>query len=132
MTEFSTPIALAHEAAFALGRLTVRPSTREVATTDSTEVLEPRVMQVPVALHRAGGAIVSRNDLTRSCWEGRVVGEDAINRVISRLRRTAESTGAFKIETVTKVGYRLVPTDAPLSIAAPSPAAAAAPPASRH
>ncbi|MEZ0243991.1 MAG: hypothetical protein ACAH11_11495, partial [Sphingomonas sp.] len=49
---------------------------------------------------------------TRRCWEGRIVGEDAINRVISRLRRSAgECGGAFRIETVNKVGYRLVLTD---------------------
>lgn len=112
MSDPTARVDLAHEAAFALGRLAVRPSTREVVCDDGTvEVLEPRVMQVLVALHRAGGGIVSRDDLTRSCWEGRVVGEDAINRVISRLRRTAEATGAFRIETVTKVGYRLVLAD---------------------
>ncbi|HWI86958.1 MAG TPA: winged helix-turn-helix domain-containing protein [Sphingomonas sp.] len=74
-----------------------------------SEVLEPRVMQVLIALARAEGNIVSRDDLTRSCWEDRIVGEDAINRVISRLRRVAGGIGAgsFRIETVTKVGYRL-------------------------
>ncbi len=66
-------------------------------------------MQVLIALARADGDIVSRDDLTASCWEDRVVGEDAINRVISRLRRAAEgSSGAFRIETITKVGYRLI------------------------
>ena len=112
MIDFADPIALAHEADFALGPLTVRPSTREVVRDGAVEVLEPRVMQVLVALHRAGGGIVSRDDLTRCCWSGRIVGEDAINRVISRLRRTAEGIGAqaFRIETVTKVGYRLVPS----------------------
>ncbi len=111
MSDPAARIDLAHEASFAIGRLTVRPSTREVARDDGVvEVLEPRVMQVLVALRRAGGGIVSRDDLTRSCWEGRVVGEDAINRVISRLRRTAAGIGesAFRVETVTKVGYRLV------------------------
>lgn len=106
----SASIDLAHEQAFALGELCVRPSTREVVAADRVEVLEPRVMQVLVALHRAGGAIVSRDDLSHCCWEGRVVGDDAINRVISRLRRTAEGIGrgSFRVETVTKVGYRLV------------------------
>ncbi|NIJ65274.1 DNA-binding winged helix-turn-helix (wHTH) protein [Sphingomonas leidyi] len=104
-------IDLAHEAAFRLGGLEVRPALRQLARDDGTEeVLEPRVMQVLVALARADGAILSRDDLTRSCWEGRVVGEDAINRVISRLRRAAEGIGqrSFRIETVTKVGYRLM------------------------
>jgi tetratricopeptide (TPR) repeat protein len=65
---------------------------------------------VLVALARADGGILSRDDLTRRCWEGRVVGEDAINRVISRLRRAADTIGqgGFRIETITKVGYRLI------------------------
>jgi DNA-binding winged helix-turn-helix (wHTH) protein/tetratricopeptide (TPR) repeat protein len=107
-------IDLAHEAGFRLGALDVRPALRQLVRDDGAEeVLEPRVMQVLVALARADGAILSRDDLTRSCWEGRVVGEDAINRVISRLRRAAEGIGqrSFRIETVTKVGYRLVRAD---------------------
>lgn len=116
MSEVSAPIVLARETPFALGPLTVRPATREVVRDDgAVEVLEPRVMQVLVALHRTGGDIVARDDLTHSCWEGRVVGEDAINRVISRLRRTADGIGggAFRIETVTKVGYRLIQNGQP-------------------
>jgi tetratricopeptide (TPR) repeat protein len=67
-------------------------------------------MQVLVALYRAGGAVISKDDLAQSCWEGRVVGEDAINRVLSRLRRVSEgiAKGIFHVETVTRVGYRLV------------------------
>lgn len=67
-------------------------------------------MQTLVALHRANGAVVSKDDLAIQCWEGRIVGEDAINRVISRLRSVAEKQlgGQFRIETITKVGYRLV------------------------
>lgn len=102
-------IDLAHEADFAIGPLSVRPSTREVERDGRREIVEPRVMQVLVALHRAGGAVVSKDDLTESCWEGRVVGEDAINRVISRLRKLADGPGkgAFVVETITRVGYRL-------------------------
>lgn len=116
-------IDLAHEAPFRLGTLEVRPALRQLARDDgSEEVLEPRVMQVLVALARAEGAIISRDDLIRSCWEGRVVGEDAINRVVSRLRRAAEGIGqgGFRIETITKVGYRLLRDDRP-GTPAPAP-----------
>jgi DNA-binding winged helix-turn-helix (wHTH) protein/tetratricopeptide (TPR) repeat protein len=103
-------IDLAHAAPFRIGSIDVRPDLRQVTAEDGTrEVVEPRVMQVLVALARAEGGVVSRDDLIRCCWEGRVVGEDAINRVMSRLRRLADGIGAraFTIETVTKVGYRL-------------------------
>jgi DNA-binding winged helix-turn-helix (wHTH) protein/tetratricopeptide (TPR) repeat protein len=115
-------IDLAHSAPFRLGGLVVRPQLRQLAHGDGTEeVVEPRVMQVLVALARAEGGIVTRDELTVSCWEGRVVGEDAINRVISRLRRSAEGIGrgSFRIETITKVGYRLVRDDAPSDGAPP-------------
>src|SRR5258708_29584401 len=67
-------------------------------------------MQVLVALYRAKGAVVSRDDLIARCWEGRIVGEDAINRAIWRLRKLAEADGDanFTIETIPRVGYRLV------------------------
>jgi DNA-binding winged helix-turn-helix (wHTH) protein/tetratricopeptide (TPR) repeat protein len=119
-------IDLAHAMGFRLGRLTVRPATRELVRDDGeSEVLEPRVMQVLVALVQANGAIVSRDDLSHSCWEGRVVGDDAINRVISRLRRSAEGIGegSFRLETVTKVGYRLQAGGGAAAIAAPGAAA---------
>jgi len=67
-------------------------------------------MQVLVALARADGAIVTRHELTLSCWDGRVVGEDAINRILSRLRAVGANIGAgsFRILTVTRIGYRLL------------------------
>lgn len=99
---------LAHEAAFWLGALEVRPPTREVLSPHGREVLQPRVMQVLVALSRAGGGVVSRDDLITSCWDGRVVGEDAITLVIMKLRKLASRSGeAFAVETIPRVGYRL-------------------------
>jgi DNA-binding winged helix-turn-helix (wHTH) protein len=105
------PIDLAQEPPFRLGELAVAPPLRELTAPDGThQTLEPRVMQVLVALARANGAIVSRAELIRTCWNGTVVGEDSINRTISLLRRASEGIdcGAFRIETVPKVGYRLV------------------------
>lgn len=107
------PIDLAQEPPFRLGLLTVAPPLRELTAPDGPrQTLEPRVMQVLVALARADGAIVSRAELIRTCWNGTVVGEDSINRTISLLRRASEgiACGTFRIETVPKVGYRLVLT----------------------
>jgi TolB-like protein/DNA-binding winged helix-turn-helix (wHTH) protein/tetratricopeptide (TPR) repeat protein len=99
---------LAHQAAFTLGSLEVRPPTCEVVMPGGREVLQPRVMQVLVTLARARGAVVSRDDLIAACWGGRVVGEDAITLVMMKLRKlAARSGGAFAVETVPRVGYRL-------------------------
>ena len=107
----SAKVELAHEPDFNLGRLTVSPSRREVVRDDGErEVIEHRVMQVLIALSRAEGSIVTRDELIMLCWDGRVVGEDSIHRVISRLRKLAMGIGAgsIEIETITKIGYRLI------------------------
>ena len=105
-------IDLAMTVPFRIGPLCVEPALRQVSTADTeAETLEPRVMLVLVALARAGGGIVSRDQLIEQCWEGRIVGDDSINRVISRLRKLAGAHGddtLFSIETISKVGYRLV------------------------
>ena len=102
-------VVLAHEPAFTLGALKVDPATRQIESPSAQETLEPRVMQVLVALARANGRIVTRDELIAWCWDGRIVGEDAINRAIFRLRQVASEIGAgsFGVETITKVGYRL-------------------------
>jgi DNA-binding winged helix-turn-helix (wHTH) protein len=103
-------IDLAHAPDMALDAIAIRPSSREIERAGKREILEPRVMQVLVALTGADGAVVSRQDLVDRCWDGRAVGEDAINRCIGKLRRIAEADGAqsFVIETIPRVGYRLV------------------------
>ena len=106
-------VDLAREADFALGGLIVCPSAREVRLGDAIRSVQPRVMQVLVALVRRQGEVVSRDELIWSCWEGLSVSEDAINRCIGQLRRLASLGGAehFKIETVARVGYRLAEFD---------------------
>jgi DNA-binding winged helix-turn-helix (wHTH) protein len=113
--QWATPkggvINLAHEASIGLGPLTIEPALRLVRHDHGAEeFLQPRIMQVLVALIRANGQILTRDALTASCWDGVVVGEDAINRVMGQLRRLSEGIGrgCFQVETITKVGYRLI------------------------
>lgn len=102
-------IVLAHEDDFSIGPVNVKPSVRTVERAGRREILEPRVMQVLVVLAQSPGDVVSRDDLVEACWGGRIVGDDAVNRVIARLRRTADGigVGVFAVDTVTRVGYRL-------------------------
>jgi DNA-binding winged helix-turn-helix (wHTH) protein len=103
-------IALAREAEFALGRTRVHPATRTIEVDGHSEIIEPRMMQVLVALAGANGQVVTRDELVELCWDGRVVGEDAISRVLWRLRQLLAKLGnaGFEIETIPRVGYRLV------------------------
>ncbi|QYE33822.1 winged helix-turn-helix domain-containing protein [Polymorphobacter sp. PAMC 29334] len=103
-------IDLARSADFALGPIAVRPSSRELVGAAGAVMVEPKVMRVLVALSQAEGRVVPRDDLVNSCWDGRIVGDDAVNRVIGKLRRVAEEVagGAFRIETVARTGHRLI------------------------
>jgi DNA-binding winged helix-turn-helix (wHTH) protein len=103
-------VNLAHVPSFHLGEVEVRPSTRQLIRGDRNETLEPRVMQVLVALAEARGSVITRDELIERCWGGVIVSENAINRVISRIRQVASDFGmdSFQLETITKVGYRMV------------------------
>lgn len=102
------PIVLAGISDFRLGELEVRPSQRTIVAGNHPVTLEPRIMQVLVLLAEQPGRVVSRDEMVRRCWQGVVVGEDAIQRCIARLRRLAEETGGYAIETLPRIGYRLL------------------------
>lgn len=106
-------IELAHEADFSLGCLVVRPSLRQVVHGASVKSLEPRVMQVLVALAHRRGEVLSRDDLGARCWDGKFVSDSALTRCISKLRQLGNESGEFFIEAIARVGYRLVPSDEP-------------------
>ena len=103
-------IDLAETADFDLGGLHVSPARREVRMNGERRELEPRVAQVLVALASARPDVVSRDRLIEQCWDGRIVGDDAINRCIVALRHLARefTPEPFTIETVPRVGYCLV------------------------
>ena len=105
-------VRLSAERDFTLGDLEIHPSVSEAIRGGRAEHVEPRVMQVLVVLVGAAGAVVSREELVRRCWDGRLVGEAAINRCMSRLRALADrgdGTRSFQVETIARVGYRLQP-----------------------
>src|SRR5689334_20968685 len=108
-------VVLAHEPPFTVGTVRVHPATRQVEHLGRKDTLEPRVMQALVALFRAQGEIVTRDELIERCWEGRIVTDDAINRVLSRIRHVASGIGegSFAVETIARVGYRITQADPP-------------------
>src|SRR3954462_12314515 len=97
MMSFS--VDLAREPDFDIGSLRVRPSLRRVLCGGHEEAVQPRVMQVLVALAGAQGAVVSREELIERCWEGVVVGDDSITHSIAKVRQLSDCGGqpAFEI-----------------------------------
>src|SRR5690349_19686148 len=101
---------LTHCPSFTLGPICVEPARRVLKGADGrTVVIQPLAMRVLVALADAGEETCSRDDLMARCWGQRFVGDDALHRVISTLRRDLARAGggAVTIDTVAKVGYRL-------------------------
>jgi DNA-binding winged helix-turn-helix (wHTH) protein/tetratricopeptide (TPR) repeat protein len=96
--------------AFALGPLAVDPPARRIGAGTRSAMLEPRVMRVLVALGETPGKVLSRDDLIALAWDGMIVGDKAIDRAISLLRHALDDLtgGAVRLETITKVGFRLV------------------------
>ena len=103
-------VDLADEPDFEFGGACVKPAERVVVFDGKRHELQPRVMQVLVALAKARPAVVSRDRLAELCWDGRIVGDDALNRCILALRQLARelTPPPFAIETVPRVGHRVV------------------------
>lgn len=103
-------VDLAASDAFNLGGAQVIPAELVVVAGGARHELQPRVMQVLVALGEARPAVVSRDTLIERCWDGRIVGDDAVNRCILALRHLAQQIDPqpYAIETVPRVGHRLV------------------------
>jgi len=103
-------VNLARAGSFRLGSAEVQPAILQIRNNGVTQLLEPRVMQMLVALYAAGGATVTKQQLIENCWGGLAVSDDAITQCVSKLRRELADVRDVRVETVARVGYRLVVT----------------------
>ena len=89
--------------------LRLEPSSRTLHGPVIALVIEPRVMQVLLALAAAEGRVVSREGLLQAGWGGVVVGDDAIHRAVAGARRALREADApgWTIDTIARVGYRM-------------------------
>lgn len=122
-----TRVELATEPDFSLGLLKVSPSTCRVKIGDDEVRIEAQTMTVLVALARADGGTLGRDALTDACWNGRVVSDDAITRTIAKVRAIVRGADPppFTLETLPRIGYRLIVHD--ISVDGEMPTTAAAP-----
>lgn len=98
---------------FLLGGATISPSMRSIRGAAGQAVVEPRMMQVLVVMAESPGRLVARDDLLARCWNGAVVGDDSLNRVIAGLRRALSTAAgdALRVETIPGSGYALLIAD---------------------
>lgn len=111
---------------FHLAEVRVDPASLRIVGPQGTRRLEPRVMDVLVALAARAPEPISRNELIEAVWGAAAVTDGVLSRCVSILRDLLGDDRAQPrfIETVSKRGYRLLAQvnfveDAP---AAPEPA----------
>jgi TolB-like protein/DNA-binding winged helix-turn-helix (wHTH) protein/Flp pilus assembly protein TadD len=95
---------------FRLGDWRVSPQCNEISRGGDTIRLEPRTMAALLCLSASPGQVVTRDRLESTVWPGMVVGYDALSNTVARLRRALGDDPRHPqfIETIPKVGYRLV------------------------
>ena len=79
------------------------------------ERLEPKVVEVLVALAGHAGQVMSREQLLSEIWKGVTVSDDVLTQSITKLRHALGDTSKEPayIQTIPKRGYRLIATVTP-------------------
>ena len=93
----------------------VRPSLNLIECARHSTRISPRATDTLVHLAARAGEVVSGDELIDAVWQGRVVYDAQIYKIISELRRAFRDHGNGEsfIQTVPKRGYRLVAPVAP-------------------
>src|SRR5262245_55273407 len=100
-------------------------TARGVLTRDGTPVsLGNRALSVLQALLRAGGKVVTKNELMAMAWPGMVVEEANLSVQIATLRKVLATSPEARdwISTASRVGYRFTGPLQEIGAAAASPA----------
>ena len=93
-----------------VAELTIDPVRRRIAGPAGDASIEPLVMKLLLQLLDREGDVLPRRELFDHLWGSAQVGDDSLNRLVGSLRKALERTsaGAVQIETVPRVGYRLI------------------------
>ncbi len=104
------PALAARTTAFRLGDWIVQPALVRIEEGDVHRRLEPKVMDVLLALAEAPGQVRSKQELLDTVWADTFVADGVLLRSISELRRAFDDDVKAPrfIETIPKRGYRLI------------------------
>jgi len=106
---------------FQLGEWSVHPDQGLLVGEKGELHLEPKVMEVLVYLAERQDQVVRRDDLINDVWRGTFVSDEVLSRAISLLRTCLgdDRMTPYYIQTLPKVGYRLLMEVTPLVIPEP-------------
>jgi len=105
------------------------PAANRIDRDGVTVRIEPKAMEVLMALADRAGCVIGREELLQTVWPGVVVGDEALTQAVIKLRKALGDNprAPSYIETISKRGYRLI---APVGgVEGPAPASAPASPA---
>ena len=95
---------------FCFGDYVLDTARRDLRRADEVIAVEPKVYEVLLYLIEHRDRVVSRDKLIEQCWADTYVGNETLNRCMSRVRQAIGQTrrGARLIQTVYGTGYRFV------------------------
>jgi DNA-binding winged helix-turn-helix (wHTH) protein/tetratricopeptide (TPR) repeat protein len=98
------------KAPFRFGEWLVDPSANSIAMASDKRQMEPRTMELLVALCGARGAVLSGDELLTQCWGSTISGDSPLHKAIAQLRRVLGDSASSPryIETIRMRGYRTV------------------------
>jgi TolB-like protein/DNA-binding winged helix-turn-helix (wHTH) protein len=106
---------------YCLDGWTVRPHRNQIERGDETVHLAPKAMAVLELLASASNSVVTRQEIFDSVWPGATVSDEALTQRIADLRKAFGDSAHHPqvIETIPKVGFRLIPPVTPLQEKSP-------------
>lgn len=106
---------------FQLGEWSVHPDQGLLVGVKGELHLEPKVMEVLIYLAERQDQVVRRDDLINDVWHGTIVSDEVLSRAISLLRTCLgdDRMTPYFIQTLPKVGYRLLMEVTPLAVSEP-------------
>ncbi|MCU9850642.1 tetratricopeptide repeat protein [Defluviimonas sp. WL0024] len=107
---------------FRVGDWFVEPSALRISHNREERRLEPKVMALLVFFAQTPGRTRMREELEDKLWPGVTVGYDALASAVSKLRSALgddPSSPSF-VETIPKVGYRMVAPVTPAGVMSPA------------
>jgi DNA-binding winged helix-turn-helix (wHTH) protein/predicted ATPase len=109
------------ETQFTLGPFRLNVETGELLHASRITKLTPKSTQLLLALAQHTGELVSKQELFRAVWKGRVVSDAALTTCVQELRDALQDDARQPryVETLHRRGYRLLVPLVPLAPAAP-------------
>ena len=91
-------------ARFRIGEWQVERTTNELVRAGEALHIEPKAMEVLVALASRAGQVVSREELLAAVWPSVIVGDEALTQSVIKLRRALGDNprAPAYIETISK------------------------------